>query len=432
MSSVMKPEPVIPVDSTYQVTLDRYGIAAHQVMPKIDTGDYQGGLHLGHTLAHSDLIPSVVKTVFSIREIKQLGGIADQRFQQGLSDDFVEYPPSFKQMAMPSLAECDFDICLLKSKMTPQQLACTKLAYVAFIKGNSHKVAEYETHINAIHFPITATVYAIRHLHVSHGAPLHVNNPENQPVCIVSEQLTMDRDSQIRLHSPTVIEVQQGYIEQLVFVAKDGSQGANAHSGQPGMDGQNAIQGEMIDQSPYPLCQGQVHATDGMPGRHGRHGVVGGDGRIADFCLLKFEQVNGPFSVVFESACGGDGGNGGAGGIGGAGGRGCHAQGVCDSLPVAKGGSGGHGGDGGNGGCGARGTDLILFYSTPQPPHLQFPALDKLLPLFQGGKAGCFGHGGLDGKGASGLEGGQGSAGRQGGLGLVGKLPSLTLVQVME
>ncbi len=429
MSSVMRANPVVPVDSNYQRQLDRYGIAAHQVMPRIDTGGYQQGLHLGHTLAHSDLPPSLVKTIFSIRDLKQLGGIADQRFQQGLADDFVEYPPSFKQMAMPSLAECDFDICLLKSKMTPQQLACTQLAYVAFIKGNSHKVAEYEAHINAIHFPLTVTLYAIRHLHVSQGAPLHVNNPENQPVCIVSEQLTMDSDSQIRLYSPTVIEAQWSHIEQLVFAAKNGSQGANARSGQAGMNGRDAIQGEIVDQNPYPVCQGKIDATDGMPGRHASHGGVGGDGRIADFCLLKFEQVSGPFSVIFESASGGRGGNGGVGGIGGAGGHGCGAQGVCDLLPAAKGGSGGSGGNGGNGGNGARGTDLILFYGTAEPPHVQFPSLDKLLPLFQGGKAGHFGDGGLGGgKGALGFEGLQGSTGKQGKLGLVGKLPSLTLV----
>ena len=197
--------------NNFHAELAKVGINHHDIMGVCVTGE-QGnkeGTKVGHELAHSDVEPAAVTTVDSVQHLKQLTGIPDHDYHsKKYSDGFVHYPKQMRDLAIPTLKSCKNDVCELKNQMSPAQHREVGKALHAYIKGDSTKVADYEDHINAIHFPMTVTSYAAEDLIITKDKPLIVDSPNDQPVHLVYGTITVEPGGYILAKVPLKLSCQ--------------------------------------------------------------------------------------------------------------------------------------------------------------------------------------------------------------------------------
>ena len=171
----------------------KFGIDPGGVPKLVSTSDMKDGAACGHPAGNSAFPPAKVMTINSIQEMKSLGGCDDQEYLQGrASDACIAYPGSLASLAAPTLQSCDGDVCILKDAMTLDHHDAVAKAMNAYMMGNSTKVSDYESHINAIHFPMQMAVHAAEDIVITKDKPLIVNNPTGAPTTLIFGTVTVE------------------------------------------------------------------------------------------------------------------------------------------------------------------------------------------------------------------------------------------------
>ncbi|HLO76845.1 MAG TPA: hypothetical protein VK196_10375 [Magnetospirillum sp.] len=169
------------------------------------------GLFVGHPDGGVD-IPGHVRTVNSVAEMKVLGGIPDFHFtEDGLSDNYVDYPPPPPPRAQAALAETSDDICALSLSLGAEVCNLISKATTAFLLGNSAKVAEWEPIINAMSFPLKGTVINADTIVVQPGEPLVISGPG--PVQVNANTIQVLPGGQIIVQTEVTFNVNNFIVE---------------------------------------------------------------------------------------------------------------------------------------------------------------------------------------------------------------------------
>lgn len=381
----------------------------------IHTGAAPGAAYLS---AHPDfpsMMPPRMVTVQNVDELKELGGIPDDLYKNGLMR--VHHEPLAEWNQARNALE--------KSSLSVKETDDLCHAFKTYMFGNSKTVQSYKDAINRHYFPMQIALFAGEDIVVDPEHPLIVESQGDTPVVVSFNKITVKRGGLIQNNALATWEVTQMVLEDQVnpvynFInlgTDGGAGGTPAPQGKAavGDKGSNAVEGDKC-------CKTQAgQGGKGRKGDDGKPGVTGENGGNTKEVIARIKVVDGPLVALSVGGNGGEGGKGGKAGTGGDGGPGGNGTSHCSAGAQGPGGDGGDGGPGGKGGDGGNGASVYIYYETLGPGgsiSLGDPTgHGKGARGGDGGEYGSAGTGnpnGADGKGGDG-----GAAGRAGGLGTI-------------
>jgi hypothetical protein len=188
-----------------------------------DTLDYHISTHGKTTpvqictdLHRTVLIPKI-KVIKDVRMMKQFGGIPDERFESGESnDDYVVYPPPWNER-YDRLIDRSRDYRHLIQTLSAEQRTQIRQALTAWLIGFSKQVLSYETIINAVNFPQYGAVFAGNTLCVAAGTTVVVGpgddvlaaNPmaDQDPYLVSFSDVCIEDGGQLQFQVPTQMTI---------------------------------------------------------------------------------------------------------------------------------------------------------------------------------------------------------------------------------
>jgi hypothetical protein len=160
--------------------LGKVGMAMADLDGKSFGPDSHSGAMVISSDPTQDNLGSRLITIDSVQQLKQIAGISDDHFEALPSAELtVRYPdPPVTNLSL-AIARARADNCALESLLHPDDIGNIDLAMLAYVNGNSAKVAHYEPVINALRFPAQALVTVGADITVSPGNPLIIgpNSP---------------------------------------------------------------------------------------------------------------------------------------------------------------------------------------------------------------------------------------------------------------
>lgn len=188
----------------FYANLKKFGISPDSVQPLCRTCDHSGDLIIGHQGTNDH-----IHTIDSVQTLKALVGPPDSDYHEKVADDsFVKYPKPAEQTKIVSFSAVNNNVEELKEQMTLVHHKEVNKALHAYILGDSTKVADYEDHINALHFPMEIAVHAAKDLIISKDKPLIVKGDNGKPVSLVYGTATVEKGGFIEVHVPLTMKCQ--------------------------------------------------------------------------------------------------------------------------------------------------------------------------------------------------------------------------------
>ena len=394
---------------THESRLKELGIDPHEAETRLDAGRCRQGGVLSSDPKKSSLLPRL-HVAARIRDFLQLldASSADSEDSSILDTPPLELPESM--LRIRSAAERE----RLRRRLGNPFIKQAGRLFVRSWHSGRPLPPIWEKLIEALFFPLVATVFAAEEIVVSPGND-HTIDPDGDytpedPYILVIGTLIYRGGGQVIVKAPTDLTVQKVIIEPAEEGVKtepnfeaSGRPGAPGKNGERGIPGPMGIPGRKRDGIG---CSGGRPGGPGGRGSNGSGGTNGKRGHDGGYLIVTADTIEGPtFWVRAVGGRGGDGGIGGAGGEGGRGGRGAPRTAICEGTRPGDGGPGTRGQNGGNAGDGGDGGLITVRYRNVTPGT-------QLLGEAEGGVAGAPGAPGAGGKGGPAGTGGTGGARR--------------------
>jgi hypothetical protein len=198
----------------FEAALQAVGLDPAEVSKvSLNTKDIGKTASISSNVKKSALTPHY-RIVNSIAELMKYGGVPDEHFKKAkLSDAHVSYPEAKWDEKRNRLISKATDGNQLAFMLTPDERDTLKQAMTAYMLGDSSKVKSYEEMINAVHFPMTATVFAAQNITIAANTTLTINPPgdwsPSDPYQLIIGILTIETGGQLQIMVPCNLEVQQ-------------------------------------------------------------------------------------------------------------------------------------------------------------------------------------------------------------------------------
>jgi len=187
-------------------------------MDHLQGKSYGAATHSGPMIVSSDPTQDNLGTTLikldSVQHLKDLAGIHDDHFKAMPSADrAVRYPETPVTNFALAISRARNDNCALESLVHQDDMKNIGHAMLAYVNGDSSKVAHYEPIINAMRFPAQATLTVANDITIAAGKPLIIgaNSPylQHDPVlgalCVFGT-VTIERGGQIQVMIPATIK----------------------------------------------------------------------------------------------------------------------------------------------------------------------------------------------------------------------------------
>jgi hypothetical protein len=187
-------------------------------MADLQGKSYGPGTHSGAMIISSDPtqdnLGTKLITVDSVQHLKDLAGIHDDHFKAMPSADrAIRYPDAPVTDFAQAITRARNDNCALETLIHPTDMDNIGHAMLAFVNGDSSKVAHYEPVINAMRFPAQALLTVAGDITITAGNPLIIgpNSPyvHQDPVlgalCVFGT-VTIEPGGQMQVLIPVTIK----------------------------------------------------------------------------------------------------------------------------------------------------------------------------------------------------------------------------------
>jgi hypothetical protein len=153
----------------FEKRLKELGLNASDVVEELKTGATPGPTYLSTHPDFASAIPPRKLTFNNLNELKQIGGIPDELYQNGAIEEHHDIPPPWSEGKNH----------LMPDDLSHEDNQNIRQAFMVQMYGPSHKVSSYEKIINMHHFPLEVGAFAVQEVLVDADHPLILKGPQH-------------------------------------------------------------------------------------------------------------------------------------------------------------------------------------------------------------------------------------------------------------
>lgn len=147
--------------------LKELGLNQSHVVAELRTGATPGPTYLSSHPDFESAIPPQILTFNSLDDVKRLGGIPDEQYDNALMEEHYELPPAWPEEKNDLASE----------ELQAEENRNIRQAFIAYVYGHSDRVKSYKNIIEKHFFPMEVAAFAVLDVVVDPDHPLILKGP---------------------------------------------------------------------------------------------------------------------------------------------------------------------------------------------------------------------------------------------------------------